>query len=50
MTKKLSKSQIKELEKNPNVIRVNDHTITYNPNFKVKHYVKILKGLTSTDL
>ena len=45
MRKKLfSKSQMKELEKNPNVIRVTEQTITYHPDFKVKAVLKILQG------
>jgi transposase len=37
MRKKLfSKSQMKALEKNPNVIKVTEQSITYNPEFKVK--------------
>jgi transposase len=39
-----SKSQIQELEKNPNVISVRDHTITYHPNFKVKAVHENLRG------
>jgi hypothetical protein len=50
MTKKLSKSQIKELEKNPNVIRVNDHTITYHPDFKLKAVRENLKGTTPAQI
>jgi transposase len=50
MTKKLSKSQIKELEKNPNVILVNDHTITYHPDFKVKAVRENLKGTTPAQI
>jgi transposase len=45
MGKKLfSNSQIKELEKNPNVIRVSKQTITYSPEFKVKAVLENLKG------
>lgn len=45
-----SKSQIKELEKNPNVISVTDHTITYHPNFKVKAVHENLKGKTPAQI
>lgn len=45
MRKKLfSKSQIKALEKNPNVIRVTEQSITYNPEFKVKAVRETLTG------
>jgi len=42
--KSFSKSQIKELERNPNVIRVNKKTITYNPDFKVQAVHESLDG------
>jgi transposase len=45
MNKKLfSKSQMKELEMNPNVTRVTKQAITYNPEFKVKVVRENLKG------
>jgi hypothetical protein len=45
MKKKLfSKSQMIELEKNPNVLRVTDQAITYHPDFKVKAVLENIKG------
>ena len=39
-----SKGQMIELEKNPNVLRVNEQAITYHPDFKVKAVLKNIKG------
>lgn len=51
MGKKLfSTSQIKELEKNPNVIRVSKQNITYSPEFKVKAVHENLKGKNPTQI
>ena len=36
--------QIKELEKNPNVLRVSERSITYHPDFKVKAVLEYQKG------
>jgi len=45
MKKKLfSKSQMIELEKNPNVFRVTDQAIFYHPDFKVKAVLENIKG------
>lgn len=45
MKKKLfSKSQMIELEKNPNVLRVTEQAITYHPDFKVKAVLENIKG------
>lgn len=45
MNKKLfSNSQMKVLEKNPNVIRVTKQTITYSPDFKVKAVLENIQG------
>jgi hypothetical protein len=45
MKKKLfSKSEMKELEKNPNVLRVTEQAITYHPDFKVKAVLENIKG------
>ena len=45
MKKKLfSKSQMIELEKNPNVLRVTDQAISYHPDFKVKAVLENIKG------
>ena len=44
MKKRLfSKSQMIELEKNPNVLRVTDQAITYHPDFKVKALLENIK-------
>ena len=49
MKKKLfSKSQMNELEKNPNVLRVTDQAITYHPDFKVKAVLENIKGRKSS--
>jgi transposase len=39
-----SKGQMIELEKNPNVLRVNEQAITYHPDFKVKAVLENIKG------
>jgi transposase len=45
MKKKLfSKSQMMELQKNPNVLRVTEQAITYHPDFKVKAVLENIKG------
>ena len=45
MKKRLfSKSQMKELEKNPNVLRVTEQAITYHPDIKVKAVLENIKG------
>jgi transposase len=45
MKKKLfSKSQMIELQKNPNVLRVTEQAITYHPDFKVKAVLENIKG------
>lgn len=45
MKKKLfSKSEMKELEKNPNVLSVTEKVITYHPDFKVKAVLENIKG------
>ena len=45
MKKRLfSKSQMIELEKNPNVLRVTDQAISYHPDFKVKAVLENIKG------
>jgi transposase len=45
MKKRLfSKSQMIELEKNPNVLRVTEQAITYHPDFKVKAVLENIKG------
>ena len=45
MKKKLfSKSQMIELQKNPNVLRVTKQAITYHPDFKVKAVLENIKG------
>jgi transposase len=45
MNKKLfSNSQVKVLEKNPNVIRVTKQTITYSPDFKIKAVLENIQG------
>lgn len=48
--KLFSKSQMNELEKNPNVIRVTQKTITYKPEFKVKAVLENLKGKNPTQI
>lgn len=51
MKKKLfSKSQMIDLEKNPNVFRVTDQAITYHPDFKVKAVPEYQRGKSSPDL
>ena len=51
MRKKLfSKSQMKALEKNSNVIRVTEQAITYNPEFKVKAVRESLTGKTPVQI
>jgi transposase len=45
MKKKLfSKSQMIELQKNPNVLRATEQAITYHPDFKVKAVLENIKG------
>lgn len=45
MSKKLfSKNQMKELERNPNVIQVTNQAITYHPDFKIKAVQDSLNG------
>ncbi|GGC89074.1 hypothetical protein GCM10007216_19820 [Thalassobacillus devorans] len=39
-----AESQRKELESNPNVIKVSDRFITYSPEFKVKAVEENAKG------
>jgi transposase len=39
-----SKSQMIELQKNPNVLRVTEQAITYHPGFKVKAVLENIKG------
>ena len=36
--------QIKELEKNPNVLRVSERSITYHPDFKMNAVLEYQKG------
>ena len=36
--------EIKELEKNPNVLRVSEHFISYDLNFKIKAVLEYHKG------
>lgn len=43
-----TKKQIKELEKNPNILRVTDHFIYYHPDFKVKAVHENLDGKAPT--
>jgi transposase len=42
--------QIKELEKNPNVIRVSNRSISYQPDFKVKAVKEYHKGKIPTQI
>ena len=42
--KSFSKSQMIELEKNPNVLHVTDQAISYHPDFKVKAVLENIKG------
>ena len=49
MKKRLfSKSQMIELERNPNVLRVTEQAITYDPDFKVKAVLENIKGESPT--
>ena len=41
---------MKELEKNPNVFRVTEQTITYHPNFKIKAVREYLKGKSPSQI
>lgn len=51
MSKKLfSKRQMKELEKNPNIISVTEQSITYQPKFKVKAVLDNLNGKSPTQI
>lgn len=42
--------QIKELEKNPNVLRVSERSISYHPYFKVKAVVEYKSGKIPTQI
>lgn len=42
--------QIKELEKNPNVIRVSNRSISYEPDFKVKAVKEYHKGKSPSQI
>lgn len=42
--------QIKELEKNPNVLRVSDRSISYQPDFKVKAVNEYHNGKTPSQI
>ncbi|MEH7012942.1 IS3 family transposase, partial [Neobacillus niacini] len=51
MSKNLfSEYQIKELEKNPNVLRVSTRSISYEPDFKVKAVKEYQVGKSPTQI
>ncbi|KAA6473535.1 HTH domain-containing protein, partial [Bacillus swezeyi] len=45
MSKKLyTEDQMKELQRNPNVLKVSERSISYQPNFKLKAVLDYHKG------
>lgn len=47
---KMSESERKKLEKNPNVLRIKDTRITYNPEFKINAVKAYLSGQYPEDI
>ncbi len=50
MARHFTSFEIKELEQNPNVLRVSDRSITYHPEFKMRAVDAYAQGVTPTKI